>query len=331
MLWLAGLMGMVAVGAAGVASLMDTDDDQTSDETGDAYGVGETDQPYATDTDLMDLIGTDGDDTLSGTEASENIAGLSGDDEIGGYDGDDLILGGTGQDALFGADGFDTLDGGAGHDTLHGGDGADILTGGADNDQAFGGNGDDVLLGQDGDDQLQGSAGDDLVQGEVGDDALQGGLGDDTLVGGVGADSIFGGWGDDYLDGRAIDGAQPDTDDADFLNGGGGDDVIIAGPEDIVTTGDGADSVVLGDWATPGTQVRVMDFDAEQDRLIMIWDGPSQSEPEIALHQQDQQSDTAHLVVNGQTVAVLHGGATLTNDAIALLTSEEAVQRGMVI
>jgi len=102
-------------------------------------------------------IGSDGDDTLTGTD---------GNDFIAGGDGDDTIDGRAGDDTLHGDDGDDTVDGGAGHDNVHG-DG--------------------------GDDDLDGGDGSDLVHGGTGDDTLQGGdsadWGFDNLYGGFGSDS----------------------------------------------------------------------------------------------------------------------------------------------
>ncbi|MER0044607.1 calcium-binding protein [Pseudomonas sp. MGal98] len=55
----------------------------------------------------MDIQGTNGNDTLVGSDVADQISGLGGDD---------LLIGGAG---------FDTLSGGAGNDTLRGGQGAD--------------------------------------------------------------------------------------------------------------------------------------------------------------------------------------------------------------
>ena len=79
---------------------------------------------------------------------------------------------------------------------------------------------------------LEGSAENDNLSRDIGADALQGGLDDDTLSGGLGNNSLFGGWGNNLLNevenDTAISGTQ-DIDQADFLNGSGGDDTILAG------------------------------------------------------------------------------------------------------
>ena len=76
-----------------------------------------------------DLIGTAGDDTLTGTDRN------------------DTIKGGEGDDSLIGGVGNDYLNGNAGADTLIGGESNDILDSGGDNvggDFFYGGAGDDI-------------------------------------------------------------------------------------------------------------------------------------------------------------------------------------------
>ncbi len=72
------------------------------------------------------IRGTDNNDTLNGTSASEEIRGERGDDILNGLGGNDRLRGDKGND---------TLDGGEGNDRLEGKAGDDILTGGAGNDR----------------------------------------------------------------------------------------------------------------------------------------------------------------------------------------------------
>jgi Ca2+-binding RTX toxin-like protein len=67
--------------------------------------------------------------------------GTNGNDTLSGSDNNDLLQGGTGADVLTGA---------AGQDVLQGGDGNDILIGGVGDDSLIGGLGDDLLIGQEG-------------------------------------------------------------------------------------------------------------------------------------------------------------------------------------
>lgn len=96
---------------------------QVVDEAGNASN---TEIVTISPTDLTADIGTDGDDTLAGTNGANNaIAGRGGDDSLFGDSGNDIIDGGLGDDFIFGDGGNDVLIGGPGADVINGGDGAD--------------------------------------------------------------------------------------------------------------------------------------------------------------------------------------------------------------
>ncbi|GGF78213.1 hypothetical protein GCM10007301_42750 [Azorhizobium oxalatiphilum] len=175
------------------------------------------------------IIGSDGNDSFTGTAGDDEMFGLGGNDWLRGMEGNDHLLGGDGNDQLDGYAGNDWLEGGAGDDLLSGGGGyvdppgPDVLDGGPGSDTAvytysptrvivdlntgtgYGGaaegdtlisienlNGsfyDDVLIGDDGANTLKGDYGDDILIGGAGDDVLHGGRGVDLLVGGAGSDT----------------------------------------------------------------------------------------------------------------------------------------------
>ncbi len=115
--------------------------------------------------------------------AQQVLVGTDGDDTTTGYDEtDDVINGFDGNDTLSGLGGNDIIDGGDGDDTLNGDDGDDTLLGGAGDDSLYGGGGDDTL---------SGGAGNDIINGDYGDDILSGGPGRDTLSGGYGSDTYL--------------------------------------------------------------------------------------------------------------------------------------------
>jgi Ca2+-binding RTX toxin-like protein len=78
-----------------------------------------------TDADLdvrgYEMLGTGGNDTLTGSNCKDFIFGNNGNDTLSGANGDDVIDGGDGTDTIKGGNGNDVLDGGAGGDILYGG------------------------------------------------------------------------------------------------------------------------------------------------------------------------------------------------------------------
>ncbi len=346
MLFLASLMGVIAAGAAAFVGLTPTDDTEL-DDAPDSQTEDGSDNDTSGDAvpDLLQQVLSDPDGTapqsaafvdagaalddddhsgkiISGDDGPDIIAGTGGNDQINGYGGDDVITGGNGDDQLFGNLGHDDIHGDAGNDTLHGGDNADSLYGEGGDDALFGHNGDDVLTGGSGADSLVGGAGNDSLGGGDGDDALHGDLDDDTLDGGMGQDTLFGGWGNDVVNGVTADEsteAAGDIDDRDYLNGGGGDDLIIAGRDDIVTAGAGKDSILLGDWLSQGHQAEVLDFSAAEDFLMVFYDDSDGADPEVGLETDENNADNQHIVLNGVRIAMIANAGDLSLDHITLL------------
>jgi Ca2+-binding RTX toxin-like protein len=198
--------------------------------------------------------GGDGDDFVSGGDGDDTIDGGNDDDELNGGNGNDTLYGYEGDDDLIGGNDSDTLHGGDGADFLSGGNGSDTLFGYEGNDELQGGNAADTLAGDEGNDNLNGGGGNDALDGDEGNDLLIGGSGIDTLDGGDDNDQLIGGYQIPAMNYAASD-ASGDT-----LNGGSGDDSIIAddgnffpllvretiGGNDVVRGGSGNDLIFGG-------------------------------------------------------------------------------------
>ncbi len=208
-----------------------------------------------------------------------------------------------------------------------GGDGADKIAGADGDDEIYGGGGNDLLLGKQGDDTLVGNTGDDWLIGSQGNDALDGGARDDILVGGPGADSLIGGDGNDFVESANVvnddrlessaEGASSlsqiafsydlpsDSDQADVVDLGAGDDTVVAGDNDTITGGPGADEFALGDWVQGGNPVEITDFDIAEDIIsIALADGGPSPEIEV---ETDPATGVKTVYADGQPIAVLPG------------------------
>ena len=121
-----------------------------------------------------------------------------------------------------------------------------------------------------------------------------------------------------------------DTDDADFLNGGGGDDSILAGSGDIITAGEGADEIVLGDWLISGYATQIMDYAADDDSIVLIWDDSAETsaEPQITLSADPDTANQTLVMLDGTLVATVNGNDLLPGD-IALVPLGSAAQLGL--
>ena len=63
------------------------------------------------------MLGTDGDDVMSGTPLDDIMCGFGGNDRLEGGAGDDTLVGGDGDDDLVGGEGTDCMVGGNGEDS----------------------------------------------------------------------------------------------------------------------------------------------------------------------------------------------------------------------
>ena len=97
--------------------------------------------------DAIDLVPTNGLDTVFGGEGNDTIYGADDDDVLHGDAGDDVLFGGIDDDTLFGGTGADQFTGGEGSDVQFGGDDRDTFTittvDDADGDVVDGGSGGD--------------------------------------------------------------------------------------------------------------------------------------------------------------------------------------------
>jgi CSLREA domain-containing protein len=84
---------------------------------------------------VVNRVGTEGKDTLTGTAGADGILALGGKDVLKGLAGKDGLCGGNGKDTLKGGAGKDKLIGGRGADKLRGGGGKDVCKGGPGKDK----------------------------------------------------------------------------------------------------------------------------------------------------------------------------------------------------
>ncbi|MFC3613219.1 calcium-binding protein [Lutimaribacter marinistellae] len=264
---------MAAVFPSGFGYMLDGFGNEYTIQVGE--GSGETDP--------SDLFGTEGDDVLPGSEASERIFALAGDD---------IILP-SGDDPFTPAGGPDTIDGGAGSDTVsfvtqpnvegqpdgetlvrldlaagtaeivgatthtlrdienaNGSHSNDVLSGDAQANRLIGLGGADRLIGLDGDDTLEGGTGPDTLNGGNGNDIIIGGLDGheqdqrNVIYAGAGDDRAEGGGGNDQIFGQEGNDTLSGGFGADELQGQEGNDVVTGGAlSDLVYGGAGDDFV----------------------------------------------------------------------------------------
>ncbi len=226
-------------GAAGNDSLAGGGGVDTADYSGSALPVNATLGAPGTATgqgndslsSIANLVGSNGNDTLTGDPGDNTLSGLGGDDSIAGGGGNDTLDGGNGNDTISQTGLGSTVEnGGVGADTLNGGPGTDAVNGGSGDDSLSGGSGVNTLDGGTGTDTADYSAALNVPIASLGGNfalaTWPAGVGSDSLVnlenvnGSPGADTIIGDGSDNVLRGLGAN---------DFIRPAGGDDSVQGG------------------------------------------------------------------------------------------------------
>ncbi|MEO1139248.1 MAG: hypothetical protein AAFW87_07305, partial [Pseudomonadota bacterium] len=185
--------------------------------------------------------------------------------------------------------------------------GADLLTGTNSEDLLSGGDGGDWILSYDGNDTISGNKGGDVLIGGDGVDVINAGPGNDFVEAAnlvnealLRTSATAGG---DVLD-VVFEYDLPGKSDAgDLVSLGDGEDTVVAGSDDTISGGAGADEFALGDWIDGGRPVEIEDFDVAEDIITFVYDrqGP---EPELTV-EANQTTGVTTIRADGEAIAVL--------------------------
>jgi Ca2+-binding RTX toxin-like protein len=281
-----------------------------------------------------DIIGTEGDDVLTGTNRRELIDGKGGNDILQGLSGNDRIFGGGDNDLISAGDGNDIVEAQSGQDFISGGNGNDTLFGNQGQDNIFGGDDDDELYGGEDSDRLLGEAGNDTIDGNSGNDTVDGGTGNDTIRGGNGIDNLFGGSGSDSLSGEVDNDTLTGGFGNDNLDGGEGDDKLIgvdsttagsgvgfgAGEVDTLTGAPGSDTFVLADttrvYYSDGDPLTIGDSDYALITDFNVSEDTIQLQGSADLYSLDFFTSTTGTI---DALLIYDPGVTARGEAIAIL------------
>ncbi|WP_377480634.1 MAG: DUF4347 domain-containing protein [Microcoleus anatoxicus] len=210
------------------------------------------------------VLGTAGNDYLTGSDANEMFVAVLGDDTVLGEGGSDIVFGdreqdfiaagwgndivyaGKESDIVFGGKNADRIFGDRSSDTLYGDRGPDTIVGDNGNSLDLTENDGDLIFGGEGADAIAGNQGKDTVYGGKGADIAYGGIENDVIWGDRGADTLLGDNGDDSLFGGVLNALAKDSQGQDWLFGGDGNDLLNGQDNDDTLLGGNGRDLVFG-------------------------------------------------------------------------------------
>ncbi|MEG4395264.1 DUF4347 domain-containing protein [Microcoleus sp. BROC3] len=210
------------------------------------------------------ILGTPGNDSLTGNDANELFVSFGGDDTVlgeGGSDiafgdqqrdfiaagrGNDIVYAGKETDVVFGGKEDDRIFGDRNSDTLYGDRGPDTIVGDNGNSIDLTGNNGDLIFGGSSGDAIAGNQGSDTVYAGKGPDIATGGKEEDLIWGDKNPDTLYGNNGDDSLFGGVLNSQGSDPEGFDLLFGGEGNDLMNGQEQDDTLLGSNGRDLVFG-------------------------------------------------------------------------------------
>jgi uncharacterized repeat protein (TIGR01451 family) len=198
---------------------------------------------FLTGTDINELfVAFPGDDTVLGESGADIVFADRGRDFIAADRGDDIVYAGKATDVAFGGKGRDRIFGDRGSDTVYGDRDPDTIVGDNGNSFDLSDNEGDLIFGGEAGDAIAATQGSDTVYSGKGPDIVYGGIDDDLIWGDLGPDTISGDVGNDILFGSVLNSLVNDPQGSDLLFGDSGDDFAHGQDgDDTVVGGDGRD------------------------------------------------------------------------------------------
>lgn len=87
----------------------------------------------------------------------------------------------------------------------------------------------------------------------------------------------------------------------------------------------------LGEWILEGPPAEVVEYEADKDSLMLVWDDLADGayEPEVRVEQDPDDSDVMHVVMNDYSVAEVHGEPTLSAADVTIIPLSSALIVGL--
>ena len=92
----------------------------------------------------------------------------------------------------------------------------------------------------------------------------------------------------------------------DYLNGGAGDDTLIADANDVVTPGIGQDKIILDAANADKTPTSIIAFDSRYDSIIIAHNDKLQTPHKVDLRLSSGDPSLTEIILNGAVLATMN-------------------------
>ncbi|MEQ5869973.1 hypothetical protein J4E08_08670 [Sagittula sp. NFXS13] len=143
----------------------------------------------------------------------------------------------------------------------------------------------------------------------------------DTLSGDFSNDASSGGSGGDIQSGVASDETELNAEGSNAPYSGAADTVSLG-----AEGGEGADAMMPGHWLT-GEAATMMDYDAAEDQIVIVYDDSAlDTAPEVEIRVSKTNSDVTEILLNGQVLTMLPTADAPALDQLFLVGESLAAQ-----
>ena len=89
--------------------------------------------------------------------------------------------------------------------------------------------------------------------------------------------------------------------------------------------------VALGDWIMAGQSAEVLEYEAETESLMLVWDDLADDahEPDVRVEQDPDDTEVMHVVMNDYSVAEVHGDPSLSTEDVTVIPLSSALIVGL--
>ncbi len=130
----------------------------------------------------------------------------------------------------------------------------------------------------------------------------------------------------EFASADSAEAAQHQTDEGAFYGADFGDEVSLPKFDELQM-----EPVALGDWVLQGPPAEMIEYEAEKESLMLVWDdlADGADEPEVRVEHDPDDAEVMHVVMNDYSIAEVHGDPNLSAQDVTVIPLSSALIVGL--